>query len=370
MIRVPDISRDRLNPLQLFSYGSATVDSLHRQYLLADRTNRSVDVFDTHKNVLLQQIVGGRCRSCSFTGVDPIYALPRSGPNGIVTIPGSTLALVGDVGSIKLLDYAAGRVIRSITIKSGGMRDLYRSDSGCYDPHDRLLMFTNPDDPTPFVSVINTANFTVVTRAYFPDSLGLRDCLYDKRTKRFYVEVVGTPLNQTGEIDAFAVSTVRHGYITRASRYAMPNCSPRGFASDESGFALVGCDAITIATPRFDLIDHVVRLRTDIVDLRSGKIFRSIGKVGGDDSVAFDERTRRWYVAASRMTLDGNPGGATEPVIGVIDSRTHRWVENFPLPGGATSITIDNASSHIFIPFPQSTDTDGGVLVFTDRQSL
>lgn len=368
-IHVPDVSRARLKPLEIFSFGSGAVDSLRKTYLLADRTNRSVDVFDTQRNVLLNQIFVGGCRDCSFTGVDPRFALPRSGPNGIVPIPGSTRAWVGDVGSIKVLDYVAGRITQSITITSDGMRSLYRSDSGCYDSRDHLLMFTNPDDPIPFVSLIDTSSSKIVARAYFPASLGLQDCLYDSVTMRFYVEVVGTPLNQTGEVDAFAVSAIRHGDVMDASRYPTPDCSPRGFATGGPGIALIGCDAIAVATPRFDLIDHVVPLRTDVLDLHSGKLLRSISSIGGADSAAFDQRTHRWYVVASRMTLNGNPGGAAEPVIGVIDARTHRWVENFPLPEGATSITIDDASGHIFMPVPQSTDSDGGVFVFTDRQS-
>lgn len=363
-ISVPDIARDRLNPLQIFSFGAGAVDSKRSVYILADRTDRSVDVFDTRRNALVRQIVGGPCAACSFTGVDPVHAVSRSGPNGVVTIPNSSLAWIGDVGSIKLVDYVAGNVLRSVAISGSLAPSLFRTDLGCYDERDHLAMFENPDDPTPFASVLDTSTAKIVARIFFPESLGLHDCAYEAGTGKFYVENVGTPSHQTGEIDAFDARALRHGKTIRERTFPVPDCSPHGIAIDDNGIALIGCDSIAEVTPRFDLVEHTVTLSTRILNLRTGVLLRTVNTVGGDDSIAFNPHSRRWYVAASAMTATSLPAGEPTPVIGVFDARHRAWLENIPVPPGSVSVAVDPSTGNVYVPERQSATSDGGVAVF------
>lgn len=367
---VPGISRDRLSPMQLFSVGGTAVDANRALYILADRTARSVDIFDMRRKALVRQIFSGPCENCRFTGLDSSLDPTRSGPNGIVLVPGTSRAWIGDVGSVKLVDLIAGTIVRSSDILSEGMPSPYRSDFACIDAPDNLVMFANPDDPTPFATWINASSGRIVARVSFPTSIGLRDCIYWADTKSFYIENTGSARHQTGEIDVFSASSIRLGRAVRTATYDAPECAPRGLARDRRGRIMIGCDSIPTVTPDYGLSEHHLPLHLEIVDLRDGRTIRLVDRVGGVSSVAFDTIERRWYVAAPRMTANGLASGPPTPVLGVIDARRDVWLGNVPIDPTAQTISVDPSTSQLYMPIQQTSASDGGVSVFSIRTKM
>lgn len=87
--------------------------------------------------------------------------------------------------------------------------------------------------------------------------------------------------------------------------------------------------------------------RSYIVNAISGRVVAHLPRVGGSDEVYSDEKAGRYYLAAV-----ANPGGA---VLGVVDSRTRRWLGNVPTGPDAHSVAADAGSGRVFVPIAAST---------------
>ncbi len=366
LIRLPGISRSRVDASMLFAFGDARVDSQHSLYLLADQTAGALDVVDVRRRSLVRQIVSGPCSRCRFTGADSRSWPARSGPSAIALVNGSSLAWVGDVGAVELVDYELGNIVRTIDIDApNGMASLFWSSHACYDSTDRLLMVVNSDDPTPFLSVIDTQSAKRIKRIDFPRSLGLGDCAYRAVDHSFYFTVAGSPQEQEGALASLQVDRIASN-SPKIVTFVRPQCSPNALSMDDTqARLLVGCAPLYVPTPIYDLAVHRIPLETVIFDLNTKRFHTNIQDVGGAQSIAFDSRRARWYVAAPDMTDTGYPDGNATPVLGIVDARQDRWLENIPTDASAHSIAVDSVSGRIFMPIRQSTTSDGGIMVLT-----
>src|SRR4029079_10332744 len=126
------------------------VDAKLGLYLLADRTNKAVDVVDTHNNSLVKQLTAG---FAGAQGGDNDIA----GPNGIITIGTQVWAGDGD-STVKIVDLQTGNLVVP-PISTGGTK---RADELCHDPKRGLVLIANDADSPPFVSFISTASYQVV----------------------------------------------------------------------------------------------------------------------------------------------------------------------------------------------------------------
>jgi hypothetical protein len=325
-----------------FSYDIGVVDPHAHSYYLADRTNKSLDIIDTD-TYAVHQVSG-------FTGVGASNDV--SGPDGVVVTPDGVY--VGDVNGLKLVDPQAATIVATIPIASSG----FRTDEGCYDPDDRLLMFQNPADSPPFATYLMTKDNSIVARLPFADAKGLEACVYDPRTKSFLVNNDGTPTNPHGEVDIIPAWTVIAGNPQVAARYALGNCGPTGIALGRHEEVVVGCDA-PAGDPQLTLI----------MDARTGTILDAVSEVGGEDELAFDPHLGRFYVAARNMTASGESqsgvaGAAFTPVLGVIEAATGAWIANIPTGAGAHSVAVDPRTGRVFVPVPPTPSLAGGVQVY------
>ncbi len=338
------VALPNLVPGSKFSYDIGVVDAAARRYYLADRTNASLDIMDVSTFAIRQ--VGG------FTGVKSSNDI--SGPDGVVYIPNGAV-YVGDVNVVKVVDPVAGTVTATIPTGTAG----FRSDEGCYDPDDKLVMFANPADSPPYATFISTTTNTVVAKLLFTTSVGLEQCVYDPGTKKFFVNNDGTPTNSTGELDAILASTVVAGTPVVAQAYPEVNCGPTGLALGPNENLVVGCDAPS-GSPQITLI----------MSATSGAIVKTITQVGGSDEVAYDPKLNHYLTASRNMTATGISqtgvtGAKFTPVLGVIDAATNTWVGNFATGSGAHSVAADSATGRVFVPVPPTATAAGGVLVFS-----
>src|SRR5262245_53527970 len=97
VINLPDSQK-------LGSFDIGFVDPDHGLYLLADRTNASIDVADTSNNQLIHQFTPG------FVGATGNN--DTSGPNGVLVANGNQLWVGDGMSRVWVLDVTTGAVIK------------------------------------------------------------------------------------------------------------------------------------------------------------------------------------------------------------------------------------------------------------------
>jgi hypothetical protein len=326
-----------------FTYDIGIVDATARRYYLADRTNAALDIIDLN-TFAVRQIKAG------FTGQQT--SNDQSGPDGVVAVPGGAV-YVGDVNVVKVIDPVAGTLTATIHTGTAG----FRTDEGCYDPDDKLVMFANPADSPPYATFISTTTNAVVGTLLFPTSVGLEQCVYDPGTKKFFINNDGTPANPHGELDTITAASAVAGTPAIANAYPQGNCGPAGLALGPNSNLLVGCDA-PAGSPQITLIMNT-----------SGAIVKTITQVGGEDEVAYDPKLNHYYTASRNWTANGTSqtgqaGAVFTPVLGVIDAATNTWIANLPTGAGAHSVAADPVTGRVFVPVPPTATSTGGVQTY------
>jgi hypothetical protein len=337
------IALPNLAPGGSFSFDIGAVDTASHRYFLADRTNKALDIVDT-TTFAVRQVAG-------FTGVKS--SNDTSGPDGVVAVPGGSV-YVGDVNAVKVVDPTAGSIVATITTGAAG----FRSDEGCYDPDDHLVMFANPADSPPYATWISTTTNTIKATHNFVGSGGLEQCQYDPGTKSFFINNDATAANPHGELDVIPAATVVAGAPVVSAAYSEGTCGATGLALGPNENLLVGCDA-PAGSPQITLV----------MSATTGAVVKTITQVGGEDQVAYDATRNRYYTAsrdwtASGISVTGNTGAAFTPVLGVIDAATNTWIMNLPTGSNAHSVAVDSTTGNVFVPVPPTATSNGGLQLF------
>src|SRR5260370_26903931 len=161
-------------------------DSHNNRYYLADDNNRQVDVVDAATNQLLTPI-----RTGDFTGITGCasFDFSQEGPEGIVTDDMGQL-WVGN-GDSTVHVYNANSGARIATLSTGGTK---RADEFAYDPADKLILVTNPDDAQPFVTAINAVTHAIVPNGQFqvPGAQSLEQPLWNPVDGLVYMSIPST----------------------------------------------------------------------------------------------------------------------------------------------------------------------------------
>jgi hypothetical protein len=325
-----------------FSDDIGIVDPAAHRYYLADRTNSALDIIDT-TSFALHEVPG-------FTGAKATNDV--SGPDGVVSTPG--VVYVGDVNAVKVVDAVAGTTSATIVTGSAG----FRTDEGCYDPADKLMMFANPADSPPYTTWISTTTNTVKATHAFDGSKGLEQCVYDPGTKNFFINNDGTPANPDGELDVISAASVVAGTPTVSATYTEGACGPTGLALGPNENLVVGCDAPE-GSPQITLIASAT----------NGSIVKTITSVGGSDEVAYDSKLNRYYTASRNWTANGTSqtgvkGATFTPVLGIIDAGSNTWIANLPTVSDAHSVAVDSNTGNVFVPVAPTATAAGGVMRF------
>src|SRR5207302_7150329 len=157
LIKVPGVPPQK----GAFSYDISWVDPASHRYYLADRTSKAVDVIETTTNKLVAQLA--KAKFAGFTGKPD-----TSGPDGVLVIPGDSVAWVGDApGLIKAVNLHSGAIVSSIS--NGGKN---RADELAYDPQDHLIVIANNADEPPFITFISTTSRKVVGKITYTSAGG------------------------------------------------------------------------------------------------------------------------------------------------------------------------------------------------------
>src|SRR5260370_6954789 len=205
---------------KIVSFDISFVDPAINRYLLADRTNKLIDIVDTTHNTVMHQIIPTGTNA--FTGTAPCSppagANDCAGPNGVLTLndTGGTEVWVGDgpsgtppVSKVKV--FALGGTNPTHTIPTGPAR---RPAELLLHPPDHLILMANDaETPFPFITFIATGGnkkftpYTVVgkittdgTGGTPKATNGIEQCQWRPQTGKFYLNIPG--VNVAGDDSA------------------------------------------------------------------------------------------------------------------------------------------------------------------------
>jgi DNA-binding beta-propeller fold protein YncE len=323
-------------PLASFDIGFVNAEGV---YALSDRSNGGLDFFEAATGRFLGRATG-------FKGYSKAAGFDEAGPNGVVAV-GKDQFWAGDGDStVKAVDLRTKKVIASVS--TGGKK---RADELTYDPRDHLIIAVNNADDPPFVSFISTRTRKLVGRLELKRaSDGAEQPVWNPASGLVYLSIPS--LDGVKAKGAVAVIDPR----TRRLLKFMPvaKCMPAGLALGPHDDLLLGCsdDGVAAGFPA----------RSFVMNAATGRIVASLPKVGGSDEVWSDPKAGRYYLAAA-----ANTGG---PVLGVVDSRTNRWIGNLPTGPHAHSVAADAATGRVFVPIVAGSAPDcarGCIAVFGPR---
>ena len=318
----------------LGAFDISYVDPKLNLYVLADRTNASVDLFNAQDATFIGRVGG-------FAGVVLTNGVANnnlSGPDG-VTVVNSKEVWAGDGDStVKVIDLATNAIVD--TISTGGK---FRCDEMAWDSADHILAVANNADSPPFITMINTDTRQVVKKIVFdstngtPDATnGIEQSQWSAKTGMFYVSVpqVGSDPAQGG------VSVIDPTSMAVTKTFLVQQCSPAGLTLGPDHRALLGCSLSFGTSPN-------VLTQSLVIDVTDGTVVAAINQVGGSDEVWYDAGTRHYYLGARS---NQNTSGVTVPVLGTIDAIGNVFDGNVATSTSAHSVAADKVSHHVFVP--------------------
>ena len=315
------------------SFDISYIDQDMNKLFIADRSNKSIDIFD----VLTSNFVG---RVGGLTGFNGSNA--NAGPNGVATANHGTEAWVGDGDStVKVIDLKKMKIVD--TISTGGKK---RADEVAIDPTDGVFIVANDADEPPFLTLISTKpGHKIIGKVVFEHATdGIEQTQYNPEDGMFYTDIPILDKDKTK--GALAVIDPKTAKVVKM--IPVDNCIPHGQAQGKGGKIFLGCNA---GTAKNGLPPQMV-----VVDAHQGKVIANIAGPGGSDESAADNKNGTYYSA-----LGNFPAG---PTLTVIDAKTNTLKEMVPSGAGAHSVAVSETNHRVFVPVGKAAPCGGCVLVF------
>jgi len=320
-------------PIDNFDIGF--VDQKTQTYYLADRSNKSIDIFDAKTGKFIAAVGG-------FVGVKLKDGKPNndiSGPDGVLVFGNEAWAGDGD-STMKVIDLRTRKIVG--TVNTGGTT---RVDEMAYDPKDGIVIGVNNAEEPPFASLVSTKpGRKILAKISFPDATdGAEQPAYNPGDGMFYVSI--PELKKDPKQGGVAVIDPRKGTLVKM--LPVEGCHPNGLAFGANGDFALGCTADGKEMPAVIVI----------MNAKTGKVVKRVPDIGAADMVAYNPKLGQYYTASRAM-----PGG---PVLGVIDAKGGTLVQKIPVKGGNPhSVAVSNANNHIFGPAGSAGGGCGCVLIY------
>jgi DNA-binding beta-propeller fold protein YncE len=320
-------------PIDNFDIGF--VDQKAQRYYLADRSNKSVDVFDAKTDKFIASATG-------FIGVTLKDGKPNndtSGPDGVVVIGNQIWAGDGD-STVKIIDIKTMKIVE--TISTGGKT---RVDEMAYDPRDQVFIGVNNAEDPPFATLISTKKgHKVIAKITFEDATdGAEQPAYNPADGLFYGAI--PELKKDAKKGAVAVIDPRKGKLVKM--IPADNCHPNGIVFGPGGNFALGCTANGKEMPAI----------ITVMNYKTGKVVKEVPDIGGADMVAYDPKAGQYYTGSRDM-----PEGH---VLGIIDAKANALVDKIVIKGGNPhSVAVNWANGHVYMPAGSAGGGCGCVMVF------
>ena len=322
---------------KLVSFDISFIDQKTQRYYFADRSNKSVDIFDTKTNKFIGRVGGlvGAVMKADGTCCNNA----KSGPNGVLAIGSEVWAGDGD-STIKVIDLKTMKIVDSIP--TGGK---LRANEMTYDPKDQVFIIGNQNDEPPFTTMVSTKpGHKIVGKVTFPDATdGNEQPTYNPADGLVYQSIPELKKDETKG----AVAVMNPRTATLVKMLPVDNCNPAGLAFGPKGNFVLGCNADGDKMPAI----------ITIMNAKTGKVVANIPGIGGADMVNYNKRNNQYYIAARALK-----GG---PVLGVIDAGTNKLVQKIAITGGNPhSVASSEANGHVFVPVGASNGGCGCIQVY------
>ena len=305
---------------------------------LANKSNKSVEVFDTKNNKLLSSISG-------FVGLTKSGA--TSGPNGIIAVNDGAELWVSDGDStIKIVDLKTNTITDKVS--TGGKT---RANAMAYDPKTRVVIVANPDDEPPFLSLISTKpGHKILTHISIKDAAdGLERSVYHAPSGTFYTDI--PELSTDHSKGALAQTDPKTGQLLKL--HEIEHCNPHSLSIVSDSTLFLGCSPAPAGslTPGSELA---------VFNVATGKIEAYAADLGGSGDTVANQKLGLYYHSASNT-----PGG---PALKVIDIKTRKLVQKIPTSKSAHSIGISVTNKLVYVPTTAKYGSCGGcILVFSQE---
>lgn len=323
--------------VRLDSFDISFVDQKTQRYYLADRSNKSIDIFDARANTFLGRVAG-------FVG--PVMKNGKadnshSGPNGVIVIGDEAWAGDGD-STIKVIDLKSMRIVDTIPL--GGST---RANEVAYDDKDEIFIIGGQNEIPPYTTMVSTKpGHRIIGKMTFPMATdGNEQPKYNPADGMVYQAI--PQLDNDEKKGGVAIIDPRTATLVKMLE--VDNCIPAGVAFGPDDNMVLGCNAEGVKNPAI----------ITIMNTKTGKVVANVADIGGADMADYNKKNNQYYVAARAMK-----GGA---VLGVIDAATNKLVQKIPLTGGNPhSVASSEENGHVFVPVGV-TGGDGAIHVYAPR---
>ena len=328
----------------LGSFDIGFVDPASGLYLLADRTNKSIDVVDTSDNTVKAQFKPGfvgvvPAASCSTGGANDC-----AGPDGVLVANGNQV-WVGDGNSrVWVLDLATGLPIvgsgSPISTALPGTTDQTRADELCHDANDGIILVANDaSEPHPFVTFISSTDFSVLGHIVMdgqegrPDAAGgIEQCQWSPKTGKFYLNVPNPASNPNDGV-VLKIDPVSRK-IEDTFSLAGSGCGGNaGMALGPFPQILLGCSN---AGPN-----------SLIINANSGSIIGTLPDESGSDEVWFNPGDNHYFLGSGNHK---SPSGNNDPILGVVDATGKKPDFSPKSAVGSHSVAADPVKNQVYVP--------------------
>ena len=356
------------NSQKLGSFDIGFVDPDHGVYLLADRTNKSIDVVNTSTNAVIHQFKPG------FVGTVPAASCPTggandcAGPDGVLVANGNQVWVGDGMSRVWVLDVTSGAVIKgpiSTAITAG---DPTRADELCHDDNNQIILIANDaSSPHPFVTFISSTSFSILGHIVMdgqegrPDAAGgIEQCQWSPKTGKFYLNVPNPASNPNDGL-VLQIDPVSEK-IEKTFSLSGSGCGGNaGMALGPFPQALLGC----ANTGPNSLV----------INLNSGAIIGKLEGEAGADEVWFNPGDNQYFLGSgNHLTVGGKPA----PILGVVDATGKRSDFSPTSAVGSHSVAADPVKNQVYVPINSGTgaaskicsahsgvDANGCIAVFT-----
>jgi hypothetical protein len=296
-------------PAPIASTDLLWVDQPTGRLFLADRTNKSIDIWDASHGNFIGQVTG-------LIGVTNVAAgITSQGPNGLLVTPDNKL-WIGDgmaITRVADLNLNPPAIIKSITV--GPAAD-GRADELAYDPVEHLIMVGFDAARPPYLAVISADTYEVLGKIQFPDAEGMEQPWWDTQLHRFLVNVPG---GNIAVVDPVKMKVTK--------QFKIPNCNAGTNGLVVGPFQrmfVYGCGRALImnAIDGHVIADNLTQIGT------------------GGDELWFNAGDGRYYVTAIDTTTRIQSMHA-------VDAETSTWVESVPAVG-IRNVAAYEGNNHIF----------------------
>jgi len=331
---------------KLGAFDIGFVDPAHARYLLADRTNASIDVVDTSTNEVIDQFKPG------FVGATGNN--DTSGPDGVLVANGTQVWVGDGMSRVWVLDVTSGAVINGpISTALPGTTDPTRADELCHDDNNKIILIANDaSSPHPFVTFISSESFAVLGHIVMdgssagkltPDATGgIEQCQWSPKTGKFYINVPNPASNPDDgvvlQIDPVSEKIEKSFPLTNSG------CNGNaGMALGPFPQALLGCSN---GGPN-----------SVVINLNSGSVIGTLAGEAGADEVWYNPANNQYFLGSGNHLTA--VGGSTAPQLGVVDASGKRPDFSPTTAVGSHSVAADPVNNQVYVPI-NSNPAQGG----------